>query len=53
MRNTKIMKVKSEPKIPNLTMFVKFLKNSFLLILYPAANKMAGKAKSKNMVVLN
>jgi hypothetical protein len=49
----KTTKVKREPKIPNLVMLTKLLKNSFLLILYPAENKIAGNARSKNNSTLN
>ena len=50
---TNIKKVKSDPKIPNFKILTKFLKNSFLLMLKPAANRIIGKAKLKNMFVLN
>jgi len=43
----------SDPKMPNFAIFTKLLKNSFLLILNPAANRIAGSAKSKNIPVLN
>ena len=53
VKNTKKTNVKSDPKIPNFTMLVKFLKNSFLRILNPAVKRIIGSAKSKNIYVSN
>ena len=46
-----IQKMAHEEKKMNV--FAKFLKNSFLLILNPAPNKIKGKARSKNTVGSN
>ena len=46
-------KVKSDPKMPNLTILGKLSNRAFYLILYPAAKSINGKANSKNISLLN
>ncbi len=45
--------MKIDPKTPNFTMFGKLSKNSFYLILYPAAKSINGNANLKNILTLN
>ena len=53
VRGVTTVNVITVPKTPYKIMYKKYLKNAFLLILYPAANIIGGRIHVKNTSSLN